>query len=219
VQLVGAQQIRSRGSLSLAGVEGKITRVVGRNGGFGDTCRRYGRGIFCRGKIATRCLRCVEELCLLCLERRSSRDDLRPFPLTALPVEIGAVQLLAELPQCPLSVLDIGARHAERGSNFLLVPRVRAQLVIRGGERGFELRQIARRALELGAYASRYRISLASLLFRALAPRSRIAQPFFGDCNLAAQLLCALALIGDESTQLGPSGFRGRASGEGGIAR
>ncbi len=107
MQLVGAKQIRSRGVFPLARLQSKITRVIGGSGGFGDTSRRDGGGVFRCGQIATRCLRRVEQLRLLGLECRSSRGNLRPLALTALSIEIRAVQLLAQLAQRPVTLLDI----------------------------------------------------------------------------------------------------------------
>jgi len=219
MQLVGAKQVSSRGALALAGLRGKRTPVIGGDGGFSHTrCRDRSR-IFCRREIATRCFGRVEQLSLLSLESRSARRDLGLLPLAALSVQVGAVELLAQIPQRPFALLDIGARNAQCGANFLLVPRVGIESSVRGSKRGLELRKLARRALELGANASRYLIALASLFLRTLPPRSRIAQPFLGDRNLSAQLLGAFALIGDETAQLGAPGFGGSASGERSVAR
>ncbi len=99
------------------------------------------------------------------------------------------------------------------------MPGVSAERFVSCAERGFELRQLARRTLELSADAPRYRAALASFLFRALPTRRRIAQPLFGNRNLSAQLLGTLALIRDESAELRASRFSGRAGGESRVAR
>ena len=67
------------------------------------------------------------------------------------------------------------------------------------------------RALQLAAHTPGNRISLAALLLGALTTRCGVAEAFFGDGDLAAQLLGALALIGNESRQLGAPCFGGRA--------
>jgi hypothetical protein len=218
MQLLGAKEISSRGIRALARLERKITRIIGGSGGFCDTRGRDCSGIFRRRQITARCFGRVEQLRLLRFECGSSHDNLRPLALATLSVEIRAVELLAQLAQRPLTLLDVGARHAECGANFLLVPGVRAQRFVRGGERGFELRQLARRAVELSADATRDGIPLAALLFGALPARSRIAQPLLGNRNLPPQLLGTLALIGDESAKLRASGLGGRPGGEGNIA-
>ena len=168
MQLVRAKKISSSGVLPLTRLESKITRFIGRDSCFGDACRRNRGGVFCCRQIPTRPLRRVYEVRSLGLECRSSRGNLRPLPLATLPVEIRAVQLLAQLAQRPISALYVGTRHAEGGANFLLVPSVTAQGFVRRGKRGLELRQLTIRPLEFGTDAPRYRIALAPFFFRAL---------------------------------------------------
>jgi hypothetical protein len=218
MQLLGAKEISPRGILPLARLESQITRIIGGSGGFCDTRGRDCSSIFGCRQITARCFGCIEQLRLLRFECGSPDYNLRPLALAALPVEIRAVELLAQLAQRPLTLLDVGARHAECSANFLLVPGARAQRFVRGGERGLELRQLARRAVELSADATRDSITLAALLLGALPARSRIAQPLLGNRNLTPQLLGALALIGDESAKLGASGLGSRPGCEGNIA-
>src|ERR1700694_825528 len=219
MELVGAKEIRSRGVLPFACLESKIARVIGSDRRFRHTRRRDGCGVFRRREIAARRFRRVEELRLLCLECGSPRSNLGLLPLAALAVEISAVKLLAQLAQRPVTVLDIGTRHTERGTNLLLMSGVRAQRLVGCAEGGLELRKIGRRALELGADAARNGIALASLFFCTLTTRSRVAETLLRNGDLSAQLLGALALVGDESAELRAPGLSGRAGGEGSIPR
>ena len=129
------------------------------------------------------------------------------------------MQLFAQLSQRALTLLEIRAGGAQTAANFLFVARVRAERFIGRPQSGFELGKLGGRALQLSAHAAGDRISLAPLFLRALAARSRVAQSLLGDRDLSAKLLGALALIGNQPRELGPSRFSGGSLAQSGVAR
>ena len=210
VQLVGAQQLRTRRALALTRLMLRVTRVVGGAGRLRDAYRRDRGRIFRRRQVPARGFGRVEKVRLLSLERRSPHGELVTLPLRALVVEIGAVQLFAQLAEHPLTLLEIEARSAETGAHLFLSARVSAQSLVGGLEGSSELRELCRRTLQLAAHTTRNRVTFAALLLGALATGHGVPQSLFGHRDFAPERLGALALVRDQSRQLCAAGFAAR---------
>jgi len=169
VQLLGAEEVGTRAALPLARLHEHVARVV-RGGGGLCYKRRGDRGrILRRGQFSSGCFGGVKELELLGVECRSAGRDLRTFALAALAIELGAMELLAQVAQRTLAVFHIGASDAESRANLFLVPRVRAQSFVRYSLCSLELRELTGGAIELAAHPSGGGVTFAPLFFSALA--------------------------------------------------
>src|SRR4051812_15555909 len=219
VQLVDPQQLGSRGALAIASLIARIARFVCGGGGLGETRGRDCRSILGGSQVAARCFGGVEEMGLLGLQRGTPSRQFLTLALGALPIEVRAVKLLAQLTERSLALLEARARDTEVGAHFFLVPRMRGKCVVGILQRALERGELTGRALELGADATGDRVALASLFLGARATRHRVAESFFRDGDLATQLLGALSLVGHESRQLGATGFGVGPLGERGFAR
>jgi len=185
VQLVGAQQLRARRALALARLVLRIPRVVGDAGRLRDAGGRDRGRVFRCCEISTSGFGRVEKVGLLSLERRSPHGELVTLALRALVVEIGAVQLFAQIAERPLALLEIEARRAETSADLFLSARVSAESFVGGLEGSSQLCQLGGRALEFAAHATSNRIAFAALLFGALATGHGIPQSLFRNRDFA----------------------------------
>src|SRR6185437_7655786 len=163
-------------------------------------------------------LRGIEQLQLLVPYRLVATEHILSLALCSVAVHRQTMDLLPQLTRAPLGLLHSAARRRECRSGDFLAGGALAQLLAERGEVRLELS--ARRGCfrQLGLDTLRSITALAPLFFRTLAVSSRVAATLFGDGNLAAKLLCALPLLGNEARELATAAFGGRACGVCGIA-
>ena len=155
---------------------------------------------------------------LFALEHCSTLGDLFSFSFRTLALEIYPVQLFTQITQSALTLFEIRACLAEICADLFLMLCVNTESCLGGAERCLEIGELCRCPLQLTADSTRERVPFAALFLGALSSRHRVAQSLFGNRHLAAELLRALALIGNQSGELGTTSFGSRALGEGRIS-
>src|SRR5258706_14002457 len=104
-----------------------IPPAIGGGSRVGDARRSDSGRVFRRGELSAAAFGNVEKVRLFRLQSRSPCRKLVTFPFSALIVQIGSVQLFAQIAEDALTLLEIEARGAESGAHVFLSARVSGQ--------------------------------------------------------------------------------------------
>ena len=124
MQLFRAKQISTGSAVALARTLKNFAGVIRSSRRFRDSGSGDCRCVFRGSEISPCGLGRVKELCLLRLQRGPPCGQVLALPLTTLVIQFGAVQLLAQLAQRPVTLLQIRARDTELGAYLFLALRV-----------------------------------------------------------------------------------------------